>query len=440
MGNEIIKNVAAELTKNNQTINVYAGSILSSINPVYGIQGSDFQGIDVKLANVLGNEVSYIKDSIIPVMKEFGKEVNTILGDKINKSLFTDINIITAEVPEVIEELISRNIININGVMNTKLSNNAVLLPTPEVEVIRSYIKAGGGQMDKMVKDFAMTISDADLKRIWTTYLNRITADNTSYIGLGTKVTDGRYALDLFVLSIIAKNLIHEMPTGVRATAGMYNDVIGTLNIVLDAKISNLVKLINSNAKIGKVILKADTLKTIVVVKEAYDKFLNNGGEPEVIYGAVLAGAKTAGMTTLTNNKETYLKEWNKYVSAETMKNKMATLEQYRMAYRLGIQNVVTNFMDTASKSKVNETLLDNIGMIIIEFMNEKNYMDLFDVNAIVEEFVCDVMYHETNASSFIGYMKSYSKMDPSLTPEKAAKYASVDLLVDYLLTQIEII
>jgi len=439
MSKETLKAIATELDRNNKTLTTYPGSILTILNPASVIDSNGLEGIDIRIAAVLGNEISNIKDNIIPTMKELGKKVNDIVGKTKDKSLFNNVKIITAEIPEVIEEMINRGMINKDGSKINQLSNTALIIPTPEVSIIRSYLKGGGGQMDALIKSHAATITDNDLIRIWETYLNRITSDNTNYLSLGTKVHNDRFAMDLFVLAVIVKNLIHEVPTGVRATPGTYDGVVMTLNAVIDAKIMSLVNLLKANAAIGKVIYKADGINSIVVIKESYDKFLAEDGEPEVIYGAVLKGLKTASLPTLKEKKDDFLAEWNKYVSNEMVRNKMATLETYRMAYRFALDDIMTNYLSNSLNEQIDDEVKTNYSNLLIEYMNSIPYMDIFEVNEMVEYIIGKIIFRNTNTFKFLTYMKHYSKMNNKLTAKEAATYASIDLIIDYLLTQVKV-
>ena len=439
MRNKNITATAAALDKENKKITIFPGSILSTINPVEVMNNNTMGGLDVKIANILGNELSNIKDNIIPLIKELGTKVNEIVAESSNSPLFANIALIGAEIPEVISSMIERDMIKTSGSKLNQLSNTALIMPTPEVAIIRGYLKGGGGQMESLIKNFASTISDESLVRIWETYLNRVTKDNTNYIGLGTKVNDGRFASDLFVLSIIVKTLINEVPTGVRATSGTYDNVIATLNSVLDAKIVNLVRLLESNAKLGKLIFKADGLEEIIVIKETYDTYLKADGVPEAIYGAVIKGLKTASINTVVSLKDECIAEWDKYVSNETVKNKMNMLETYRMAYRFALTDLINNFMSKEIKDQIDPNVILNHGDILIKYMNSLQYMELYNVNTIVEHIVGSILFEHTNTCNFIGYMKQYSKMNNALTAKEAATYASVDLIIDFLVTQIEI-
>lgn len=437
--NEIIKSVASDLTNNNKYVNIPAGSALSIINPINVVEKNDMSGLDIRLANILSNEINMIRNDILPLIKEFGMFVTESLNKKLAVNPFKDVNIYTAELPEVFEELVARNVIKVNGDNTRTLSNSNLIIPTPTPAKIREYLVYGSGGIQEMIKSFTSFISDDELVRIWDTYLGRISADNTAYISLGYKVNSSIFGLDLFILSIIVKNLLTTIPEGVRVSNGMYQDTISTLDVVLDNKISRLITLINSNTNIGKVIYKADSLKEVIVIKSTYDDFLNKDGSPEIIYGAVLAGAKTAGVTTLVDNKDNYAKKWDEYVNSVTIKQKLSSLESHRLSYKLGVTDLINNSMTDRVKSMIPVEIVSKIDEVIINFLNNSKTEHLFNVNRVAEEIVAGILFGHTNAQEFIGYMKHYSKLNPDISPKEAATYASADLVVDYLISQLEI-
>ncbi len=436
--NKIIETIALELSKQNRTITIPAGSMLSTINPVNVVQHGNVNELDIKISTVLGNELHNIKNNIIPIIQEFGEVVSKSLLNKMNNNPLKDVNIVYAELPEFMEELISRNVINKNAI-NITLSNNVLSIPRPEVHLIRSMLKYGSGQMEDMIQAFTNSISNDELVRIWDTYLNRITADNTNYVNLGYTVNNGIYGSDLFILSILVKNLKQTVPEGIRVSLGVYNETINILDSLLDAKIVRVDNMITSYGKTGKLIYKADNINSVIVIKETYDVFLNNGGSPEAIYGAVIKGAKSASISTIESKKDEYVEEWNKFVNASTVKQHIATLEQHRLAYRLGINDIMTNFISEDVKASIPEEIVADYGNIVIAYMNKCKHEDLFNINKTVEEIIGNILFGHTNTIEFLRYMKYYSNMDSNISAKEAATYASMDLIIDFLLTQIEI-
>lgn len=437
--NKIIESVAGQLTSDNRYVSIPAGSILTTVNPIDVVDLGNLGGLDIRLANIMSNEINMIRNNILPLIKEFGMFVTETLNRKLAVNPFKDVAIVSAEIPEVIEELISRNVIKINGDATRTLSNSNLIIPTPTPAKIREFLVYGSGQTEAMIKSFTSIVSDDELVRIWDTYLGRISADNNAYLTLGYKVNSGIFGLDLFILSIIVKNLLSTIPDGVRVSTGVYNDIISTLDVVLDNKIARLNTLIDSSTKIGKLIYKADSLKEVIVIKSNYNEFLAKDGSPEIIYGAVLGGAKSAALLTVLDQRDLHLKKWNDYVNAETIKQKLSTLESHRLSYRLGVTELLNKSMSDSVKELIPENLIDNINEVIIKFLNDSKPEYLFNINRVAEEIVAGILFGHTNAQEFIGYMKHYSKLNPNITPKEAATYASADLVVDYLMTQIEV-
>lgn len=435
----VIKSVATELTNSNKRIIIPAGSILSTINPVNVLNNGTMDGLDVKLANILSNELNHIRNNILPLIKEYGKFVNDSINSRLASSPLQDVRIYSIEIPEVIAEMVNRKIININGDANRRINDKALVLNKPEISKIREYLNYNAsGQMENIIKNFVNNISDNELSRIWDTYLTNISAMNTNYISLGYRVNGEIFGLDLFVLSILVKSLLKVAPD-TRVSVSVYNDTMLTLDAVLDNKIAMILRLIDSSTRLGKLIYKGESINEVIVFKEVYNKFLNDGGSPEAIYGAVLnkVGAAHAAVVLgdLDKNNET----WDKFIKNESIKQKLGTLEQHRIAYRLGVTELYNNFMDEELKATIPAEINNNINDVIINFLNSKKAEKLFNINHIVEDFITEVLFAHTNAKEFISYMKHYSRLDPNLSAKEAATYASADLVIDFLLANVEI-
>lgn len=435
----VIKSVAAELTSKNKRVIIPAGSMLTTVNVVNVVENGSMEGLDTKIANVLSNELNNIRNNILPLIKEYGKFVNESIASRLNSNPLKDVNIYTVELPLVIGEMISRNIINVNGDKTRRINDKSLVLTRPDVSKIKEYLTYGSGQMESLVRGFISNISDNELVRIWDTYLLNISSMNNNFITMGTKVNSGIYGLDLFVMSILVKNLVKVVPETVRVPISTYNDAIVSLDAVLDNKVAMYIKAMEANTNIGKVILKGENLNEVIVIKDNYNKFLNNGGSPEAIYGAILDKVSSLDINNLTKDKDMYTNKWDTYLKNESIKAKLGTLEQHRIAYRLGVTELFNNFMDDDLKSTIPDEIVNNINEVTIAFLNSKKPEKLFDVNDIVEDFITEVLFGHTNAEEFIKYMKHYSRLNPNITAKEAATYASADLVTDYLLTMIEI-
>lgn len=440
MNKNIIESIANNLSTNNKTLVIEPGSMLSTLNIGKAAYDSSFNGLDVKIASILSNEVNNIRNNIIPLIKEYGNIITKSLNYKLVNNVFKDVNIYSAKLPDVTLELLSRGVIKDAGDAVRTLSNKSVIIPNPGIDKIREYLIYGSGQMESLVNNFTMNISDVELNRIWDTYLANVTSDNSNFVTLGYKVNDGIYGLDLFVLNILVKKLLTEIPDNVRVSSGVYQDTILSLDAVIDAKIIKLENMLKVQKNLGKLIYKSNSFKEIIVIESVYNQYLKEDGRPEALYGYALDNAGTSvSIVNIKEKEDAYITRWNSYVSNENMKHKLSTVEHHRMAYRLGMTELVNNFMSEDLKEQVPYHILADIGDLVIEYMNSVNSNELLDVNKTVDFIIAKIMFKHTNTATFIGYMKEYSKMDNTLTPKQTATYASMDLILDYLLTQVTI-
>lgn len=436
--NKIIEATAAQLTKEGKYLVIPAESGLRTINPVSVVEENRLNGLDIKLANILGNEITNIKENIIPLIKTFGTEVTEAINKKNQINPLDNVNIYTAELPYVFEEMISRNMIKTDTTISRSMSPATVIIPTPSADKIREYLIYGSGQIEKLLKEFTDSVSDKELVRIWETYLNRVSNDNPNYTTLGYKVNDGIYGLDLFIMSILIKNLVNILPEGVRTGNNNYREAMNDLDVVLDLRIGMVAKLLDVQAKGSKLIYKSNGLKEVIVIKDTYDKFLENGGCPEAIYGAILSDVKTGLDQSILNKKDLYIDRWDKYVSDLTIERQLGSLNTHRIAYKLVLLGIINDHMSEDVKESIPEEIMDNLDTVINDYIHNTKNEDLFNVAFIAEDIFSNVLFRHTNTKEFLGYMKQYAIMDPNINPKVAATYASMDLVTDYLLTQIK--
>ena len=437
---EAVESIASEFTQDNKLITIPADSILANVNVSSAIAHDSINGIDNRIASILNNEISFIKGDIVPLIKEYGKYVAEFLESNSTINPLAEVKIVIATVPEVIEELITRGYINLNGAKIGNIDTNTLTMPELDGPAIRQYMTLDGGQLSKIGEAFSSTVTNDELVRIYNTYLKNISNTNPNYTNLGSKVNSERHGFDLFVLSILVKNLKNNYIDGVRVSENVYTNILLNLDAVLDAKISYFINSLKAYSNVGRLVIKSTGLNDIVINGDVYDKYLDElDGDPEVIYGGIISGKHTLSLTDVTDNKKEYYDNWVRYSKSVVVKQSLGNIEKHRVAYRLAMTRLINEYMNDDIKETIGLGLLSNINNIIVAFMNDEEPMELLQINHIVEEIVTKILFSETNAHKFLSYMKHYSMMDKSITAKDAATYASVDIILDFLLTQVEI-
>lgn len=424
-----IELIAQQITANGKVLTVPANSILL---PERENMGSLAQGI----SETVGNEINYINSVVKPAVGEYMKKVASKVEAFTSKSSLSKYRVAVMDIPEFINIGMERGIYEITS--NQIMPTNAIHLPMPTPAFIRgSYIRSDIGAMDVAIKAYGGFITDDVLKSVWEKYIMNISNMNGAYGNLGYEEANGVPGLELFVLSIILPNLKENPPEGVRASLVNYNNALNGLISLVNTKIKTFIRNYERMVDIGTLIVRSrDDVTT--VVKEHYNKFLNDGGIPDVIMGYVMKtglSGSSAYDKVIAMAKES-LETWELAVKRSVIADKLDRAGQYQTAYALSLSEMMHDYFDKQTLSDIESRVLGYEETIksILETVGDSGM--LYDIPKFSEYVIAKWLFCHTNAHVFFSYMRDAVSIGENITPNEAASYATFRLITDYVASQ----
>lgn len=401
----------------------------------------------------LSEHVTAIKtgvESALHMAKSMARNYIVDVAGKVEDSLSNRID--GAENPIVIVEdgfagiwdthAITQLISNINGSEAPRLVKAPAVFPEIDVESLPLILESGSAELQPHINNWVISVGQANAAK----YLNDAYAKGS--IMTSSDLRDDRIGKiggrDAVVALLIAgKNLVANIPEGVEQSLHVLEREMSEWTRQLCVRIWHEINMRERRAKQGRLVVsypaaeaihapKASDSTSIVVNRDVYQQFLAQGGEPEVLIGAML--------TTGETNIDSLLAAAPEYLNAA--EQAQAQIRTRAIANRLAIVKETLTLEITAIINEDHEDLPAERPELHQRLAREVKaiYMaDLEDVPALVQRIVCRVLFEGTDVERILSAMTAFSKKEDNFDPRVAAGAAVLDLLVEWIADQIQL-
>ncbi len=166
----------------------------------------------------------------------------------------------------------------------------------------------------------------------------------------------------------------------------------------------------------------------IVVNSDLYNTWLENGGKPEILFGAAVSD-KENNMERLIENGPAYINKWSQY-NARLLSGQRANIyNNTRLAIHVCMSNLITGLSADELGDRTARQLIDCLNTEIRVFSET----DVSDIYGFCRKLICKVLYPFSNALYILTAMGEVLKQDPGLTERDAAGVVILKVLCKYV-------
>lgn len=181
----------------------------------------------------------------------------------------------------------------------------------------------------------------------------------------------------------------------------------------------------------------------LVVYEESFEKLAEAGGGIEVLFGYVSGGDGGVDITAdkLAQDKDKYLGKWNNTRSLYLISLNANRLNVFKQIVRDKFErSLKREGMDADEKMYLSEHahFLEETLKMGCGYIDKLEVSEIDDLDCITLELVAKIRYRFTNAYFILKEMSEILKMNDKIEPMEAALYATVKLVTDYLLEQLD--
>lgn len=435
---DILLKIADKLAEKNALILPKSGSVFEAIE-VPGTTEADYLTLANAIAIKLGNEVSLIKNKIFPLLWSYSGMVKEIVSGIKDDNDLNKYTIREISMPTMVAELKDGKYLNpTRNVFEFPIT--MLSIPVPTIDTVSEFFKPKfNAGVNAYAKGIVEQYTAEGLLSIWEKYFVNISKSNDNIVSLSYSTMSK--IEEVLLLLIAVSNMKDTRPAGVLMPEDSYVDVMLFFYQELLNHVSRALEKYNFDVKYENLIMDSTVSYQICVNKDVYEKFLKENGNPEAILGKMTEQSTVGADDTLKDiliNSEAYTTTWNQKVKLARMAAIADTVNKYRTAYYLSVHRFYNEIM-TKDLSEYAEMDPNVARKAFMDYIATKEQSDIIDSDYMAMEFFGHIVFGRTNFHRFQHYMLDYKKLIPDLTTDETASFAACDMIMDYLLSQVEI-
>lgn len=438
----LIKIIASNLASKGRVVSVENGSIFEAINTL-----PDREKRISEVAELIGNNVKadllLLKSKLLPEMEKF----NTLVNDKLKEykpvKRADKYYIKELSIPNIIKELKDQNQIG-NGQKVDELPISVVSIDL--LENWKEYLQHTNQAININMAQILNTYTDENLKSLWNKVFSNVSKSNEILNGYLYSTIEN--IEELLIIWLLTTNLLKNTPSNLKVSDDTFYSVMTTLKNSIAGRLNYVYEQYNEDTTYGKVIISVRNtdryLKdgyVINVNKDAYDDFINQGGDSEAILGMVAGKYDFTLEKSLVKNilleSEKYKDAWKRFATTSDTLDKLDEPNRYKLIYSIALKELLEKIPeDLKDVIKIDAVKADEL---FNKLLNEKPGYELVEIDEIGLQLFQYILVPDTNFGIYVTNMLTYKKMNPELTTPQTASLASIDLILTYLLNQVSI-
>ena len=395
---------------------------------------SDMAFIAERVSAIMINEVVMLKEKLLPLKQELEGYVKTFKKEHKFDNPLKDYSVVPLRIPSVVTELQNKGFIK--HMESATLPVSTIMVEKSTEEIV-SLFKFENNVLDHRLEELRLQISKQELNAIWEKYMTNISNTNTNISRL--MYGGYKYINDLVVLLVWVNNIKDNKP---KNTLGSVDAYLTQMDRFYDYLIMCLDKAISTyemETKIDKLVINIEK-KTIYVNDDIYEKYLDSG-KIEALLGILLSNDSVNTAKVFLNEilaeQDSLIEVWERQVRLSeiraTQNDDVVYLEAYRSASRKLAENIP---QDLYEQCLIRVPAIESNLDILLSRPAITNIKDIGNVSRYI---IGEMFFPKTRFTVFTSYMLTYLESNPDIKTKDAATYAVLDIIVDYVLAQLDL-
>jgi len=428
---EEIEILASKLAEKGSLFDIKSNSIFTVSQLPGG--NADLEEIVAQVGIKLRNETSLFRMKINPLLGEYVSAVTDEISRLRDTSEVTKYIIKECTIPSIAEELNSK----VSSSLKGSISAVGISFSIPTPETIKDYFKPVG-DLKIPATEFLATLSVDVMIEFWNKFLTNISSDNTNYnifkSGSPVNITD--LCLNILAITFLREN----QPSYDTTDNTVYRKFMTETLEELKGFLAFAITVYKGEIDVKKVISAIPDRYTVYVNPAVYDEFLKLGGKPETVLGFLLSEQKDSEkyIDTLLNNAAILEGEWSRRYNLCRLESIDLNIRNHKAIHKLYVNKFFNELLPKYLVDYVRLTPAESESKID-ELLSGVDSATIVDVEKISRLIFGMVYFASTNYFAFTEYMLSYLKLFKDNDLKKAASFAVLDIILDYLFTQVDV-
>lgn len=366
-----------------------------------------------------------VNPQIMDVLEHVQRQANLSVSDVV------DVQIETVDFNGVWKSAILRSLVDGFKKSSFTSAQSVPVHPLYADIDVETLLDSGSARLDGAVREW---LAEGGLNAIENAWNKYFVLGQVKTLSMGIDAESTTEALAIFIIANALKN---KAPFEVSMSADQYQRQLECIMYYVAPYISEAVERYEESVARDVLVITYPTNRKVKDAKirvnaAVYNKWLENGGVPEIILGASLLDQPCDG-ATLMREGERYLRRWDAQIAQLKVTqdtNRLATIKEAMISRSRDViesivehGGVVTNEMYQVLRQRVDEMTLYHLN----------------DLHSFIRSLICDILYPNTEAKRILQLLDNYGKEYPDLPPRELALLAVTDIVSKWVVAMISV-
>lgn len=317
----------------------------------------------------------------------------------------------------------------------TRAADLKLSIVIPQPEDVLSYVSTGTMAYDSALQETVDERGGEDYVRgIW----DRLFVRGASRLEELFPLTDPHQWADLSIAFVIVKNVQVNLPANINAPLEQVQDYLSQLSSQLGRMIAVAARRRQLNQRSQRVILATPQghQGEVMVNSDVYNQYLDDGGTPEAVLGAVASNEALSSASDLIQDKSRLERQW---AAARRIQQETVAANRFSAAVdhlRMHIGRLIADLPE----DQVSELYQGDRSVVygrLEQYLMTLNISLLDDTWNQVRRVLCGVLYPHTAVEVILQGIDREAAHMPDGDVNEAATLAVVDYFVEWMALQI---
>lgn len=376
-------------------------------------------------SNAVRNHITFARTVVAPAVQELVEKTAQSLNE-LTASTLLGFEVVVWNPPA---PLMSSSMDTIaKKYEETAFDSPPLMMKMPDLssKEILDLLKTGNSSLDDDIAAWASTKGESFFLDIWSGVFQQKQAElndrkvRTFQDYLQDRETGMDNTLAIFLLS---RSLFENTLPNIEMSAQAFENLVVEFRNQSGAKVCHLIEEIIKTDKLG-VLIKNIKDRTVTVNGSVYKKWIEAGGENEVLFGAMLNAPVATLVDDIITNAAAYSAAWNRNAMLT------ATVEANRRFMR--IKDLLTRHFETQLRTALAGELVSAADTTYVRELFEKELdrvteNDMKDIWTVALKLICRSRFHKTEAERILAGIERVKRENPHVDIREAAAISALE-------------
>lgn len=404
-----------------------------------GMEGNQHDDLMTHWTNVVSaavtDHLNVARTLVAPAVEDLVTQVVKNLSGQAQSSLLS-MEVKVCELPEFVVASSFRDAYRRYEEVSLNNPEMNARLPARTDEELIELMKTGSSSVDKQIEAWAAGVGPDFLQAVWGTVFRQGQEDLYGTAGKAFKdlVDDQNTGFDwTLAIFLFANKLANDVIDDVEMDLRSYERTMVDFRDQSAAKLSRMVDAFEQAVETN-MLVKSFVGKACTVYGPIYEKWLEEGGSNELLYGNILSDRREYTVDGVQARAEEFAETWNKHCqiteSAESTRKFARTLETIEAEFRRSLAE-----LDEPETLANRDTILKLFRAELDRVRPE----DLSNLYQVCLRLVARSRFVQTDAEKILCYVERAKSENPTLDIREAAALATIWYVADWIAALIRV-